>query len=349
MEDLRLRPGACLAIILLVLASHVAFGATAEHTATLEAFTGEVKILQGGTTSVTPTLRMVLRSKDVVYTGKASSATIVFSDGSAIQLEPKTRFIVQLLEYAGGQRRRSFSLNYGTVIARISRFFGAGSKASIATPTAVAAARGTGFRLTYDALTMLTILSVTDGTVEYTCGGVTTLCHAGETIVSRGSSPGELSDTPPDAGSQFLEDIINLSIYETPPAITPPSVLENVLPPEPTVNPPRQPIEPTPPLTTEPVIIPPTENPPQEAPNPPPPFTPTAPPGGQQNPQVQGANWALPGIIGAGVLAAVLSGGGSRGGEPVQPIPEPSSLLAMGLGISGLAAGIRRSRLKVKR
>jgi hypothetical protein len=348
MERLRLRHGVCLAIILFVFASNVAFGATAEHTATLEAFTGEVKILQGGTTSVTPALRMVLRSKDVVYTGKASSATIVFSDGSAIQLEPKTRFIVQLLEYAGGQRRRSFSLNYGTVIARISRFFGAGSKASIATPTAVAAARGTGFRLTYDALTMLTILSVTDGTVEYTCGGVTTLCHAGETIVSRGSSPGKLGNTPPDAGSQFLEDMMNLSMYETPPTITPPSVLENALPPEPTVNPPRQPIEPTPPLTTEPVIIPPTGPPP--APSPPPPFTPTAPPEGQQNSQVQRANWALPGILGAGVLAAVLSGGGgSRGGEPVQPIPEPSVLLAMGLGISGLAAGIRRSRLKVKR
>ena len=320
-----------LAAILFALASHVAFGAPAEHAATLEAFAGEVKVLQGGTTPATPTLQMFLRCKDVIYTGKSSSATIVFPDGSAIQLEPKTRFTIQLLEYAGGQRRRSFSLHYGSVVARISHFFGAGSKASISTPTAVAAARGTGFRLSYDALTALTTLAVTDGTVEFTCGGIMTLCHAGETIFARGRVPGTPQETSPDTQGQFLQQMNGLEAYEIAPTAILPSVTETPPPTEAPTNRTEQTEPPVALLVVPLVLLPKTNPPPTELPSPPP-FTP-APQG--SNSQIQGMNWTVPGILGAGILAAVMSGGGSRG-DSIQPVPEPGGLLVLGVGITGL-------------
>lgn len=334
-------PRSAIYAVLMLLASQLAFGATAEHTATLETFAGEVKVLKGGATSVTPTLRMVLRSKDVLYTGKDSSATIVFPDGSAIQLEPKTRFTVQLLEYTHGQRRRSFSLQYGAVVARVSRFFGVGSKASISTPSAVAAARGTGFRLSYDPLIQLTILSVLDGTVEFTRGGVTTLCHAGETLTAKGNHAKRRQGTPQTMGL-LAGTLIALALFENQSSTETPSILAPRLaaeaPAEPPAPEPAPPIipafEPTPPvIDPEPVVLIPAPEP-------------TIPP---QIGSGRSMDWTMPGILGAGVLAAVLSGGGGvRSDAPsLAPVPEPGSLLAMSIAISGLAAGIRRSKLKV--
>ena len=329
-----------MAVMLLALAAQVAFGATAEHTATLEAFAGEVKILKGGTASAPPSVRMALRSKDVVYTGKDSAATIVFPDGSAVQLEPKTRFTIQLLEYSQGQRRRSFTLHYGAVVARISRFFGVGSKASIATPTAVAAARGTGFRLSYDALTQLTILSVSDGTVEFTCGGITTMCGAGETIIAKGHKPGPPQGTPETMGT-FAGQIAALATFEQAPVNETPSVLEAVVP---QLITPAQP-EPTPTPTT-PVpegvfMLPETNEPPTQPTATMPPFTPNLP---QPQKEMRRMDWTLPGILGAGVLAAVLTGGGGSRGEPTAPVPEPGSLMALGIGVSGIIGMAIRSR-----
>lgn len=333
-------PRSAIYAALMLLAAQVAFGAAVEHTATLETFAGEVKVLKGGTAPVAPAMRMVLRSKDVIYTGKDSTATIVFPDGSAIQLEPKTRFAIQLLEYADGQRRRSFSLHYGAVVAKISRFFGVGSKASISTPTAVAAARGTGFRLSYDPLMKLTILSVADGTVEFTCGGVTTLCHAGETLTAKGNHAGRRQGTPQTMGL-LAGTLIALALFENQPSTGPPSILEPRLaaeaPAEPPAPEPAPPpiiaaLEATPPvIDPEPVVLIPAPEP-------------TIPP---QIVSGRSMDWTMPGIFGAGVLAAVLSGGGRAGSDAPVPVPEPGSLLAMIIGISGLAAGIRRSKLKV--
>ena len=334
----------CLVIVVIILTAQIAFGAT-EHAATLEAFAGEVKVLQGGTASVTPALRMVLRSKDVIYTGKSSTATIVFPDGSAIQLEPKTRFTVQLLEYVpGGPRRRSFALQYGAVVARISHFFGVGSKASISTPTAVAAARGTGFRLSYDPLTKLTILSVADGTVEFTCGGVTILCHAGESIIAKGHKMGGPQETPQTIDS-FASSLGVMGAFEAQQPAEPLPALEPVLPAETRGPTETAPQPPAPILPVEPVVLPSTANvTPAEMPTPPP-FAPTPP---EQVHQTQAMDWTLPGILGAGVLAAVLlqNDSGSRVDIPLPPttVPEPASLLVLIVGISGFAGMVIRKR-----
>ena len=78
-------------------------------------------------------------------------------------------------------------------------------------------------------------------------------------------------------------------------------------------------------------------------------------------------NWTVPGILGAGVLAAVLmqNGGGLRVEpsnpvipeptnpipeptvpipEPTNPVPEPASLIVMGLGVTGLIGRAMRIR-----
>lgn len=137
-----------------------------EFTARLAAFQGSVTVTQGATV---PTVRnMALRDRAVVRTGRGATATLLFPDGSSLQLEPETEFEVRLLDYArGAVRDRSFMVRAGAVVASVSQFFGAQSRATVCTPTAVAAVRGTGFRVVYDPASARTYLQVAEGTVRF--------------------------------------------------------------------------------------------------------------------------------------------------------------------------------------
>jgi len=190
-----------------------------ELTALLDTFTGDVQVFKGGESpSVVPEGKMTLRNKDVITTGDDSSATVVFPDGSAIQLEPKTRFTVVLLDFArGGRRNRSFMVDYGSVVARVSHFFGAESRATIYTPTAVAAARGTGLRIGHQLPKQKSLLEVGDGTVEFQCGESTVFCEEGQTVESTGTRMGAVHPMSPDALQHLKEVLDSLAAYESAP------------------------------------------------------------------------------------------------------------------------------------
>jgi FecR-like protein len=169
-----------------------------EMNATMVAFQGKVTVQRGGgTQSVNPQPKMALSNKDVVKTGPNSTATLVFPDGSAVQLEPNTEFEVRLLDYArGGERDRSFMVRTGSVIANVSRFFGAKSQATICTPTSVAAVRGTGFRVVYDPQQKQTYVQVVEGKVTVRTPAGTTDTGKGQMVRTAGYQVGGVQGLP---------------------------------------------------------------------------------------------------------------------------------------------------------
>lgn len=154
-----------------------------ELTARIAEMTGQVMVTragEGAAVSVAP--NAVLAEKDVVVTGPDGEVTIVFPDGSSILVEPGSRFEVRLLGFSRGEvRDRSFVVQLGSAVARFSQRFGKGSRGVVSTPTAVAAVRGTAFRVVYDPGTARrmppqTFVAVVEGTVELrSATGVTQL------------------------------------------------------------------------------------------------------------------------------------------------------------------------------
>jgi ferric-dicitrate binding protein FerR (iron transport regulator) len=159
-----------------------------EFNATLAAFNGQVMVTPKGESRAIPSQpNMTLRDKDVITTGANSTATVVFPDGSAIQLEPNTQFEVRLLDFArGGVRDRSFMVRAGAAVTRISQFFGAKSEATVCTPTAVAAVRGTAFRVAYDPRTKQSLLQVVDGSVQFRTATMNTESRLGQSTTASG-------------------------------------------------------------------------------------------------------------------------------------------------------------------
>ncbi|MBI2300270.1 MAG: FecR domain-containing protein, partial [Armatimonadetes bacterium] len=129
---------------------------------------GTVQVLKHGETApVTLTGEERLKDDDLVITGPKSMVTLLFPDGSAVQVEPETRFQVRLLDFErGGKRDRSFMVESGAIVTHVSQFFGAKSQATVCTPTAVAAVRGTSFRVSFDPATQSSSVHVVDGMVE---------------------------------------------------------------------------------------------------------------------------------------------------------------------------------------
>jgi hypothetical protein len=158
-----------------------------EFYASLASIVGQVTVRKSGTGQLSAaTANTSLGDKDVVATGANGSATIVFPDGSAIQLEPNTQFEVRLMDFARGEvRNRSFMVRAGAAIMNVSQLFGARSQATVCTPNAVAAVRGTGFRVAYNPNSRETSLQVVDGAVQFRT-------PAGETQAQVGQATGAM-------------------------------------------------------------------------------------------------------------------------------------------------------------
>jgi len=190
-----------------------------EFKATLVAFTGAVQVLPHEQGQWLPaTLNMALRDKDLVRTGPQSTATLVFPDGSAIQLEPNTEFEVRLLDFArGGLRDRSFMVRFGSAVAYISQFFGAKSQATVCTPTAVAAVRGTGFRVVYDPVNRQTFVQVVEGSVRFRTPIAETPSQPGQVATASGYHLSEVSSMSPGTQRFIAAQVASLRRFEQPP------------------------------------------------------------------------------------------------------------------------------------
>jgi len=134
--------------------------------------------------------KMQLENKDAINTTSNGSATVAFPDGSAVVVEPSSKFVVRLLDYNRGPKRdRSFMLLSGSVFSRISHLFGKKGQTLICTPNAVAAARGTGYRVTYDPSSNTTVVEVVDGKVALRNAGGRVEIPKGQTGVAVGNQP----------------------------------------------------------------------------------------------------------------------------------------------------------------
>lgn len=194
-----------------------------EFNATLLSYNGAVTVQAGGQGNrQTPRAKMGLADKDVVRTGGNGSATLVFPDGSSIELEPNTEFEVRLLDYArGGRRDRSFMLRAGSAVAKVSHFFGAGSQATVCTPTAVAAVRGTGFRVVYDPTSRQTFLQVADGQVAFkTPSAVQPVNYkVGQMVMAAGYEVQLPRDLPASRGRVLGTQLTRMGQHEKPPNV----------------------------------------------------------------------------------------------------------------------------------
>jgi len=190
-----------------------------EFKATLVSFSGSVSVFQNTTNQwVTAKPEMALRDKDVVRTGANGTATLVFPDGSAIQLEPNTDFEFRLLDFVrGGVRDRSFMVRFGSAVAYVSQFFGTKSQATVCTPTAVAAVRGTGFRVVYDPATKQTIVQVVDGSVRFRTPIAETASQPGQMAAASGYQMAGTQPLPTEYQRMLAATISQLRSFEQPP------------------------------------------------------------------------------------------------------------------------------------
>jgi len=190
-----------------------------EFKATLVAFSGSVSIFQNRTNQwISASPEMALRDKDVVRTGANGTATLVFPDGSAIQLEPNTEFEVRLLDFVrGGVRDRSFMIRFGSAVAYVSQFFGAKSQATVCTPTAVAAVRGTGFRVVYDPATKQTVVEVVDGSVRFRTPITEIASQTGQMAAASGYQLLGTQLLPTEHQRMLVATVSQLRSFEQPP------------------------------------------------------------------------------------------------------------------------------------
>ncbi|MCS7263206.1 MAG: FecR domain-containing protein [Armatimonadetes bacterium] len=193
---------------------------SAEFKANLVAFSGQVWVQKSDSRNwIAPEPNMALRDKDLVRTGANGTATLVFPDGSAVQLEPNTEFEVRLLDFfRGGTRDRSFMVRMGSVIAYVSQFFGAKSQGTVCTPTAVAAVRGTGFRVVYEPSTQQTYLQVVDGSVQFKTPVGEIMAQAGQLGSASGYQIQTTQSLPADAQRLLAANVNTLRQHEKPPS-----------------------------------------------------------------------------------------------------------------------------------
>ncbi|MCS7191643.1 MAG: FecR family protein [Armatimonadetes bacterium] len=194
---------------------------SAEFKANLVAYSGQVWVQRANTQNwIAPEANMALQDRDLVRTGINGMATLVFPDGSAIQLEPNTEFEVRLLDFfRGGIRDRSFMVRMGAVTAYVSQFFGAKSQATVCTPTAVAAVRGTGFRVVYDPNARQTYLQVVEGAVQFKTPISEVMSQAGQMGGAAGYQLQATQTLPTSAQRMLAASVSTLRQYEKPPSL----------------------------------------------------------------------------------------------------------------------------------
>lgn len=146
--------------------------------------------------------------------------TLVFVDGSAIELEPNTRFEVRQMDYRrGGVRSQSFLVRAGLAIARVGKYFGGGSAAQLTTPTAVAAGRGTGFGVFYDGATQASFVGVVDGVVQARTAGGAVNVTVGFGATAVGNAAPCLEPLRPASAARLRVVFGQLAAYERAPNV----------------------------------------------------------------------------------------------------------------------------------
>jgi len=192
-----------------------------ELTARLVSVKGQVSLQKAGAGALaTAAVNTTLGERDLLLTGRDGEATLAFPDGSAILVEPNSRFEVRLLGFSRGEvRDRSFIVHVGSAVAHFSKRFGKGSRGAVSSPTAVAAVRGTGFRVFYDPdpSRKQTYLAVIEGTVQFRTGAGAAPVTANQLSVATGPQIQATQGLQPDAQQRIAAQLQALRQYERTP------------------------------------------------------------------------------------------------------------------------------------
>jgi len=126
---------------------------------------------------------------DTIKTGDASTAEFTFEDSAQVLLRPHTALEVKTSAQKGGLHFiREFMQRAGRTISRLKAATGNESRFTIHTPSAVAAARGTEFRISVDPLDT-TRTEVLQGTIGVDAKGVEVAVREGEGTLIRKNRP----------------------------------------------------------------------------------------------------------------------------------------------------------------
>lgn len=184
----------------------------------VDSVTGQVQRVRDGGAVTTARAGETLDVGDHLVTGPRSQAVVVLADGSAVQIEPTTRFEIRDLDYArDGRRSRMFLVRFGSVVARFGKLFGVGSRGSVTTPGAVAAVRGTAFRVAYSAQTQQTLVGVAEGTVSVRSQGLSGPCRVGQMALVNGYQLVGLRPLAPADRAALNRVMQRLAVLERPP------------------------------------------------------------------------------------------------------------------------------------
>jgi hypothetical protein len=156
-----------------------------------------------------------LKAGDRVKTDQNSSATIVFFEGSSLELQGGTE--ISLTELAGKQNASTtikMRQEIGTTISRVKKLADTASRYEIETPAATAGVRGTIFKVVVLADGTTTVTN-TEGSISVTAQGKTIILKEKTRVtVKPGQEPGEpeplttLSPTPAQTTATTLPSVI---------------------------------------------------------------------------------------------------------------------------------------------
>jgi hypothetical protein len=137
-----------LTITAIILVAFAAFGQTTS--AKLSFFLGEVETRVGDGEWKAAQLNVELSEGDAVHTGSESRAELTLPDGSVVRVDENSELAVSELAGGADDQKAGAALGFGRMWARVRGVMGAGSFTA-ETPTAVAAIRGTVFRVDFGA------------------------------------------------------------------------------------------------------------------------------------------------------------------------------------------------------
>lgn len=134
---------------------------------------------------------MQLPAGSIIETGAGASVTVNFADGSSLLLQENSQLILDALSVHEGTGfvDTRMRLQKGRVDTKVIPFKSPGGRYEITTPAAVAAVRGTQFRVSADANKSVMRSEVLRGKVAVEGAGVTQLVNAGFGTVAEAGKP----------------------------------------------------------------------------------------------------------------------------------------------------------------
>lgn len=132
--------------------------------------------------------RDVIRAGTSLRTGADSAAEITFEDGTSFFLRENTELTVRKAGKGALHLLRTLYLESGKVISRIRAVTGRDSRFEVETPSALAAVRGTEYRVAVDT-GQTTRCETLEHSVNVSAGGAAVVVHEGEGSIVRKNEP----------------------------------------------------------------------------------------------------------------------------------------------------------------